>query len=88
MINYKLEGLNKVSSDVYVLPIVAPNLESIKCMHVVDLDFVYNSQQTLECLAKEVEFQDLIPLMTLTYHCFHLPVLELVVRTLTMWHLT
>ena len=30
-------------------------------MHVIDLDFVSNSQQTLECIAKEVEIQPLPP---------------------------
>lgn len=28
-------------------------------MHVVDLDFNLGSQQTIECIAKEVEIQDL-----------------------------
>jgi hypothetical protein len=50
-INYKLEGLNRLSLDVYVLPLVELTLESRKCMCVVDLDFVYDSQQTLQCLA-------------------------------------
>jgi hypothetical protein len=40
MINYKLEGLNKISLDVYAFPLAKPNLESGKCMRVVDLDFV------------------------------------------------
>ena len=39
-INYKLEGLNKVSLDVYVLSLVEPNLESRKCMRVLDINFV------------------------------------------------
>ena len=30
--------------------------------HVVDLDFVSNSQQTLECIAEEAPIQTLIPL--------------------------
>ena len=46
-INYKLEGLNRVFLDLYVMPLVDPNLESRNCMCVVDLDFVYVSQQTL-----------------------------------------
>ena len=33
-----------------------PNLKSKKHMHVVDLDFVYDSQRTLECIAKENNF--------------------------------
>ena len=41
MINNKLAGLNQVSSDVYVQPLVAPNLESIMRMCVVDLDFCF-----------------------------------------------
>ena len=61
-INYKLEGLNKVSLDVYVMPLVEPNLASRKYMCVVDLDFVCDFQQTLECLVEEVEIQDLNPL--------------------------
>ena len=61
-INYKLEGLNRVSLDVYVMPLVEPNLDSRKYMCVVDLDFVCDSQQTLECLVEEVEIQDLNPL--------------------------
>ena len=52
-IDCKLEGLNRVSSNVYVLPLAKTNL---------DLDFVYNSQQILECLVDEVETQDLTPL--------------------------
>ena len=36
--------------------LVYPNLESKKHMHVVHLDFVYNSQQALECIAKENNF--------------------------------
>ena len=54
-----LEGLNIVSLDVYLLPLVEANLDSKKRMHVVDLDFVYDSQQTLECLAEEAKIQDL-----------------------------
>jgi hypothetical protein len=57
MINYKLEGLNKISLDVYVLPLVEPNFASRKCMHVVDLDYVSDSQRTLEYLVEEVEIQ-------------------------------
>ena len=33
-----------------------PNLKAKKHMHVVDLDFVYDSQQTLECIAQENNF--------------------------------
>ena len=61
-IDYKLEGLNRFSSDVYVLALAKPNLESKKHIHVVDLDVVYDSQQSLECLAKEAEIQELTPL--------------------------
>ena len=57
MINCKLEGLNRCTC--YAL--VVPNLESRKCISVVDLDFDYDSQQTLKCTAKEVEIQDLPP---------------------------
>ena len=39
-------------------------LESKKHMCVVDIDFVSHSHQTLECIAKEVEIQDLTLLMT------------------------
>ena len=35
--------------------LVDPNLEFIKHMCVVDQDFVYDSQPTLDCLVKEVE---------------------------------
>ena len=84
MINCKLEGLNRCTC--YAL--VVPNLESRKCISVVDLDFDYDSQQTLKCTAKEVEIQDLPPpLITMTKHCLHMMVLELVVRALTMWHM-
>ena len=76
--------LNRVPLDVYVLSLAKPNLESKMHMHVVDLDFVHDSQQTLERLAKEVETQGLTPLMTLTSHCLYMMVLELVVRALTM----
>ena len=58
-INYKLEGLHRAFSYVYILPLVDPNLESRKRMRAVGLDFVSNSQQTLEWIAKEVEIQDL-----------------------------
>ena len=43
MINCKLEGFNRVSLDVYVLSLAKPDLESKKRMHVVELDFVYDS---------------------------------------------
>ena len=62
VINCKLEGLNRVSWDVDVLPPAEPNLESKKCMHVVDLYFVSDSQQTLEWLAKEAKIQGLTAL--------------------------
>ena len=39
MISSKLDGLNRVSSYVYVLPLAKPNLEIKKRMCVVDLDF-------------------------------------------------
>ena len=61
-INYNLEGVNRVILDVYVMPLVDPNLESKKCMCVVDLDFVYGSQQTLKCIAEEAKIQDVTPL--------------------------
>ena len=41
MIKCKLEGLNKVSLDVFILPLADPNLESRKHMCVVDLDFCF-----------------------------------------------
>ena len=37
MINYELQGLNRVSSDVYVLPLVESNFESQNCMHKIHL---------------------------------------------------
>ena len=46
---------------VFVLSLTEPNLDSRRHMHVVDLDFVYDSQQTLKCLVKEHEIQDLTP---------------------------
>ena len=52
MINYKLVGLNRVFSNVEVLPLAHPNLESKKPMCVVDLYFVYDSQQTLYCIVE------------------------------------
>ena len=61
MIKCKLEGLNTISLYVYVQPLAEHNLDSRKRMCVVDLDFVFDSQQTLECLAKEAKFQDLSP---------------------------
>lgn len=48
--------------DVEVLPLVDLNLESKKCMHVVELKFVFDSQQTVECIIKEAQIQDLAPL--------------------------
>ena len=36
----KSELLKRVILDVYVMPLANPNLESKKCMCVVDLDFV------------------------------------------------
>ena len=38
---------------------IVPNLEFIKCMHVIDLDFDPNSQQTLKCIGQEAEIQDI-----------------------------
>ena len=40
-IKCKLKGFNRVSSDVYVMPLVEPNLESTKRMCVVDLNFIF-----------------------------------------------
>ena len=55
-INYKLEGFNRVFfPDIYVLPLLDPNLEFRKRMGMVDLDFVHNSQLSLECIAKDTE---------------------------------
>ena len=31
-------------------------------MHVVDLDFVFDSQQTLACIVEEAKIQNLTPL--------------------------
>ena len=59
MIYYKLEVFNKISLDVYVLPLAKLNLESGKCMRVVDLNFVFDSQRTLHYLVEEVEIQNL-----------------------------
>ena len=53
-----IEGLNNFFWNIYVLSLVGPNFESQKRMCVVDLDFVLNSQQTIECIAEEVEIQD------------------------------
>jgi hypothetical protein len=61
-LNCKFEGLSRVSSYVYVLPLVESNLEFKKHMHVDDLYFVSNPQKTLECLAKEVEIQEFSPI--------------------------
>jgi hypothetical protein len=36
--------------------LVYPNLDSKKRMHVVHLDFGYKSQQALECIAEENNF--------------------------------
>jgi hypothetical protein len=47
-IKCKLKELNSVSSDVYATPLVQPNLGSKKCMHVVDIGFVFDSQQNLK----------------------------------------
>ena len=44
------------------MPLADANLESKKPMCVVHLDFVYGSQQTLECIAKGAKIQDLTPL--------------------------
>jgi hypothetical protein len=46
---------------VYVMPLVEPNLESKKRMRVVDLNFIFDSQETLICLVEEVKIQDLTP---------------------------
>ena len=44
------------------MPLADANLESKKPMGVVHMDFVYGSQQTLECIAKGAKIQDLTPL--------------------------
>ena len=59
--NCELEG-HRVFLEAYVLPQVDPNLEPRKCMRVIDLDLVFDVQQTLECIVEEVEIQDLNPL--------------------------
>ena len=41
----KFEGLSRVSSYVYILPLVNPNLESRKRMCVVGLYFVFDSSK-------------------------------------------
>ena len=46
----------------YCYALVVPNLGSRKRVHVIDLDFDSNSQQTLKCIAEEVEIKDLTPL--------------------------
>ena len=43
----------------YLVYQVDPNLEHRMHMHVVYLNFVFDSQQTLECIAEEVEIQEL-----------------------------
>ena len=58
----KLEGLNKVFRIYMFLPLAGPKLESKKRMHVVNLDFAYDSQPTPECIIKNIEIQDLTPL--------------------------
>ena len=78
-INYKLEGINRLYLDVYVLPLANTNLESKKFMCVVDLHYVSSSQHTLECITKEAKIQDLTVLMIQTNHVL---VIELVVRAL------
>ena len=60
-INWKLKGLDRVSLDVYVPPLVHPNLESRKCMRFVDLNFVFDSQPTLECIVEHIEIQRSYP---------------------------
>jgi hypothetical protein len=54
---------------------------------VVDLDFVSNCQQTLECIAEEAQIQDLIPFDD-SDQPLPLHVGSRVLRALTMWHLT
>jgi len=50
MINCKLEGsIDFLWMYMSYVPLAKPNLESKKCMCVVDLDFDFDSQQTLEC---------------------------------------
>ena len=84
-INCKLNNLNKLFW-MYML-LLGPKLESGLRMHVVDLDFVYDSQPTLECIVKETKSQHLTLLMTLIGQCLHKLVIALLVRALTMWHL-
>lgn len=50
-------------------------------MRVVDLDFVFDSQHTLEYIVEEAKSKILPLLMTLTNHCLHMLVLELLVVT-------
>jgi hypothetical protein len=78
-----LRGSKKVFSDVYVLPLANPNLESKNHMHVVDLDFVFDSQQTLKCIEEEAKIQDLTPLYDFDQPLPPLFVLVLVLSALT-----
>lgn len=50
-----LKGSIQFYSNVYALPLADPNIEPIKCMRVVDLDFVSDSQQTIVCIIWEAE---------------------------------
>ena len=53
MINCKLEGLNKLSAYVYILPLANHNLESKKHMHVVDLDLCFQLPTNSSVHSKE-----------------------------------
>jgi hypothetical protein len=52
-------------------------------MHVVDLDFVFDSQQTLKCIEMEAKIQDLTPLDDFDQPLPPLFVLVLVLSALT-----
>jgi len=52
-------------------------------MHVVDLDFVFDSQQTLKCIEEEAKIQDLTPLYDFDQPLPPLFVLVLVLSALT-----
>lgn len=62
MIYCKLREFNKNYGDVYVVPLVDPNLESRILKHLVDLDFFSISKQTLKCIAEEAEILHPTPL--------------------------
>ena len=66
----------------YVLLLASPKLEFRKHICVVNMDFVYDSQPTLECIATETEIQDLTLLDDSDHDWLDLLVEELVVRAL------